>query len=169
MGRLFDAVSSLLGLRHRVSFEAQAVIELEAAAERALAGGIGAETFPRFCVHNGGIMDPAPVLRWLADGVLEQRPVPELALAFHHAVADVVLHACLLAGTPRNITLVGLTGGVFQNTVLLRACRDRLRWAGFEVISHHVVPPNDGGIALGQAAVAAFALTSANTRPDRES
>ena len=168
MGRLFDAVSSLLGLRHRVSFEAQAAIELEAAAERALSGGAGGETFPRFCVRAGGIMDPTPVLRWLAEGVRGQRPVPELALAFHRSVADVVLRSCLMAALPRSITLVGLTGGVFQNTVLLRACRERLRWAGFDVVSHHVVPPNDGGLALGQAAVAALALTKSSIRPDKE-
>ncbi len=169
MGRLFDAVSSLLGVRHQVSFEAQAAIELEAAAERALTTGGGAETFPRFCVRRGGVMDAAPVLGQLAEGVRAQRPVDELALAFHHAVADVVLRACLLAAVPRGISVVGLTGGVFQNAVLLRLCRQRLRWAGFDVISHHVVPPNDGGLALGQAAVAALTLSKSSTRADKES
>ena len=113
-------------------------------------------------------MDPTPVLSWLAEGVREQRPVPELALAFHRSVADVVLRSCLMAALPRSITLVGLTGGVFQNTVLLRACRERLRWAGFDVVSHHVVPPNDGGLSLGQLAVAAGRDALPATTRDKE-
>jgi hydrogenase maturation protein HypF len=147
MGRLFDAVSALLGVRQAISYEAQAAIELEALAASA------AGDLPRlaFTVH-GGLLDPAPVLLGLIDGLRTGVPVPALACAFHNAVADAVVR---VASTVDALT-VGLTGGVFQNVLLLRRCRDRLRAAGFEVLIHRVVPSNDGGLALGQAVITAL-------------
>jgi hydrogenase maturation protein HypF len=148
MGRLFDAVASLLGVRHRIDYEGQAAIELEALAESA------AEA-PRpslpLTVRADGVIDPATMVQTMVGALYAgTRPAP-LAAAFHEAVADAVAEVvCLVAGEVR---LVGLTGGVFQNVLLLRACRKRLRLAGFEVLTHHTVPPNDGGLALGQAAI----------------
>ncbi|MCV7197088.1 carbamoyltransferase HypF [Mycobacterium angelicum] len=146
MGRLFDAVSSLLGVRHRIDYEGQAAIELEALAETASAG------IPlRFGVGADGVIDPRPLVRELVSGLRAGAQPAALAAGFHQAVAVAVADAVeLVAGQVR---LVGLTGGVFQNVLLLRLCRKQLQLAGFEVLTHHLVPPNDGGLALGQAAV----------------
>ncbi|OBH03990.1 carbamoyltransferase HypF [Mycobacterium sp. E1747] len=149
VGRLFDAVASLLGVRHRIDYEGQAAIELEALAESA-----GAPAGPplSLTVRADGVIDPAAMVRALVSALRAgARPAP-LAAAFHRAVAVAVVEVVgRVAGTTR---LVGLTGGVFQNVLLLKACRQRLQLAGFEVLTHHTVPPNDGGLALGQAAIA---------------
>ena len=146
MGRLFDAVSSLLGVRHRIDYEGQAAIELEALAERACAGA------PlRLTVQHNGVLDPCGLIRALVSALRAGADPASLAAGFHTAVADGVTEAVtLVAGSVR---LVGLTGGVFQNVLLLRACRKRLQQKGFEVLTHRLVPPNDGGLALGQAAI----------------
>ncbi|OBF74715.1 carbamoyltransferase HypF [Mycobacterium sp. 852002-51613_SCH5001154] len=148
MGRLFDAVASLLGVRHRIDYEGQAAIELEALAQSA---GTNAGPSLPLMVGADGVIDPAPMVQTLVSALYTGTRPALLAAAFHEAVADAVAKVVgQVAGTTR---LVGLTGGVFQNVLLLRACRQRLRLAGFEVLTHHVVPPNDGGLALGQAAI----------------
>lgn len=146
MGRLFDAVSSLLGVRHRIDYEGQAAIELEALAETASAG------VPlRFGVGADGVIDPSLMMRELVSGLRAGAQPAALAAGFHQAVAVAVADAVeRVAGDGQ---LVGLTGGVFQNALLLRLCRKQLQLAGFEVLTHHLVPPNDGGLALGQAAI----------------
>jgi hydrogenase maturation protein HypF len=150
MGRLFDAVASLLGVRHRIDYEGQAAIELEALAGSVDDPGRQGPSLP-LAVRPGGVLDPATMVQTMVSALYAGTPPAVLALSFHHAVADAVAEVVRrVAGTVR---LVGLTGGVFQNVLLLRACRDRLDEAGFEVLTHHTVPPNDGGLALGQAAV----------------
>jgi len=159
MGRLFDAVSSLLGVRHRIGYEGQAAIELEA-----LAGTAAAEAplSPRLTVGSDGVLDPGPLLHALVAGLRAGVPVAALAAAFHEAVAVAVTEVVTRVGRRSGVRLAGLSGGVFQNVLLLRECRDRLRAAGFEVLTHRIVPPNDGGLALGQAAVAALEANSAD-------
>ncbi|KLO47127.1 hydrogenase maturation protein HypF [Mycobacterium nebraskense] len=148
MGRLFDAVASLLGVRHRIDYEGQAAIELEALAESA--GAVAGPSLP-LMVGADGVIDPAPMVQTLVSALYAGTRPALLAAAFHHAVADAVAKAVgQVAGA---IRLVGLTGGVFQNVLLLNACRQRLRLAGFEVLTHRAVPANDGGLALGQAAI----------------
>jgi hydrogenase maturation protein HypF len=151
MGRLFDAVASLLGVRHRIDYEGQAAIELEALAESALDDPNGMDPSLPLAVRADGVIDPATMVQTLVAALYAgTRPAP-LAAAFHGAVADAV--AKVVSRVAGEVRLVGLTGGVFQNVLLLRACRKRLRLAGFEVLTHHSVPPNDGGLALGQAAI----------------
>lgn len=147
MGRLFDAVASLLGVRHAVTYEGQAAIELEALAVESAVPGIRMGGVD-------GVLDPAPLLRGLVDGLRAGVPRAELAWTFHDAVA--IVTAEMVTQVSDGVRLVGLTGGVFQNVLLLRLARRRLQEAGFTVLVHRVVPPNDGGLALGQAAVSAM-------------
>lgn len=146
MGRLFDAVASLLGVRHRIDYEAQAAIELEVLAESA-----DEPSELRLEVRDDGVIDPLGMIRAMVSAMRAGVGSAELAAGFHQAVAAAVAEVVgLVAG---DLRLVGLTGGVFQNALLLYACRQRLQQTGFEVLTHHTVPPNDGGLALGQAAV----------------
>ncbi|OBF79170.1 carbamoyltransferase HypF [Mycobacterium sp. 852002-51163_SCH5372311] len=151
MGRLFDAVASLLGVRHRIDYEGQAAIELEALADSA--GDDPEHPLPSLplTVRPDGVIDPATMTRALVSALKSGAQPASLAAAFHEAVADAV--AAVVRQVAGAVRLVGLTGGVFQNVLLLRACRERLQRAGFEVLTHHLVPPNDGGLALGQAAI----------------
>jgi hydrogenase maturation protein HypF len=160
MGRLFDAVASLLGVRQRIDYEGQAAIELEALAE-----SMGDTAGPklRLAVRPDGVIEPAGMWRVMVSSLRAGVPPAVLAAEFHRAVAGAVTEAVRKVAGP--VQLVGLTGGVFQNVLLLRGCRQRLQQAGFEVLTHHAVPPNDGGLALGQAAISALtALEEAELR-----
>jgi hydrogenase maturation protein HypF len=147
MGRLFDAVASLLGVRHRIDYEAQAAIELEVLADSASSPAVELH----MDVRTDGVIDPAGMVRAMVSALRAGAEPAALAAGFHRAVADAVLRVVSLVAD--EVRMVGLTGGVFQNVLLLRECRHRLQQAGFEVLIHHAVPPNDGGLALGQAAV----------------
>jgi len=151
MGRLFDAVASLLGVRHRIDYEGQAAIELEALAESADLNLDGIGPSLPLTVRADGVIDPATMVQALVAALYAGTQPAPLAAAFHEAVVDAV--AKVVSRVAGGVRLVGLTGGVFQNVLLLRACRQRLQLAGFEVLTHHTVPPNDGGLALGQAAI----------------
>lgn len=148
VGRLFDAVASLLGVRHRIDYEGQAAVELEALAESAL--GDPGPSLP-LIVRADGVIDPSTMVQTMVAALYAGTRPALLAAAFHEALADAV--ATVVGRVAGEVRLVGLTGGVFQNVLLLRACRTRLRRNGFEVLTHHTVPPNDGGLALGQAAI----------------
>ncbi|MEZ0353504.1 carbamoyltransferase HypF [Mycobacterium sp. pR1184] len=147
MGRLFDAIASLLGVRHRIDYEGQAAIELEALAERAAGNG---PVLP-LTVRADGVIDPASCVQAAVLALYAGTPPALLAAAFHRAVAIAVAQVVAQVAGP--IRLVGLTGGVFQNVLLSRMCRELLQRNGFEVLTHRTVAPNDGGLALGQAAI----------------
>jgi hydrogenase maturation protein HypF len=163
MGRLFDAVASLLDVRHRTDYEGQAAIELEVLASSLDHPPAGPAPL-RLRVGSDGVLDPAAMVATMAAALREGAPAAPLAAAFHHAVAVAVAEVVdQVAGRTR---LVGLTGGVFQNLLLLQGCRRLLEQAGFTVLTHQTVPPNDGGLALGQAAVATLRALDASTKAE---
>ncbi|MGA5895987.1 carbamoyltransferase HypF [Streptomyces venetus] len=151
MGRLFDAVSSLVGVCHRAGYEAQAALELEAAASSAREDGASGYTFG----FADGVFDPAPVLGALVADLRRGTPAPVLAARFHRAVARAVAEACRRARQDTGLATVALSGGVFANALLEEECARLLSEDGFAVLRHGEVPPNDGGLALGQLVVAA--------------
>ncbi|MFJ9825041.1 carbamoyltransferase HypF [Streptomyces sp. NPDC101160] len=162
MGRLFDAVASLAGIRHLAGHEAQAAVELEAAALRAPAAQDDARYAFRLTAPRPGrplSADAAPLLAAVADDVRGGTPPALVAARFHHAVARLVHTICAAARSELGVEAVALTGGVFANTVLASACDRALRQDGFTVLRHRLVPPNDGGLALGQLVVAARVTT----------
>ncbi|MFF3336309.1 carbamoyltransferase HypF [Streptomyces sp. NPDC002888] len=148
MGRLFDAVSSLVGICHRARYEAQAAIELEAAAVLAWPEETGAYAF------TAGL-DPGPVLGAVVADLRRGVPVPVIAARFHRAVASAVADVCRAARRETGAEVAALSGGVFANTLLDAECAALLAADGFTVLRHRRVPPNDGGLALGQLVVAA--------------
>ncbi|NNC81570.1 MAG: carbamoyltransferase HypF [Acidimicrobiales bacterium] len=150
MGRLFDAVASLLDLRHRITYEAHAAIDLEVLADEATECAD-----LHFELDADGTLDPAPLLQGLVDGLAAGVDRAALAAGFHIAVVEAMVTCAVRIRTESSINVVGLTGGVFQNVLLAHSAMVRLRELGFVVLTHRVVPPNDGGIALGQLLVAA--------------
>ena len=154
-GRLFDGVASLLGLRDRVTFEGQAAMELEALAER------DSDRIYRADVINTGgtmVVRTSDVIRGVVDDLLAAVPASRIAARFHATLVDIIVRVCAEARQQASISTVALSGGVFQNAWLLTATVDALEARGFTVYTHRRVPTNDGGLALGQAAVAARRL-----------
>jgi hydrogenase maturation protein HypF len=147
MGRLFDVVSSLAGVCHRARYEAQAAIELEAAAVLAWPEKTGAYSF-------GGDLDPGPVLAAIVADLRQGVPVPVIAARFHRGVAAAVTQVCRAARRETGADVAALSGGVFANALLDAACAALLEADGFTVLRHRRVPPNDGGLALGQLVAA---------------
>jgi len=148
-GRLFDAVSSLLGICHRATYEGQAGSELEAAAATD-------ETDAYVFACSGEVIDPAPVLLALVEDLRRGIATPVISARFHRGVATMTVEVCRRLATAHGMTRVALTGGVWQNRLLLELTVPRLSEAGLDVLVHEQVPANDGGLALGQAAVASI-------------
>jgi len=145
-GRLLDAVAALLGLRETVTYEGQAAIELEH-----LAGSVAAE--PYAVRQTGGALRGADLIRAAHDDLDAGRPPAGIAAAVHEGLAAAFAAACAAAGVPGESVV--LSGGCLQNERLATSLRRRLEDLGFGVLTHRLVPPNDGGISYGQAAVAA--------------
>ncbi len=154
IGRLFDAVASLIGVRHEVTYEAQAAMELEALA----AGAIDTVDPNRYAFE---IQRSSPIeigcsglIQRICEDLYQGVHQRVIAALFHHAVANMVLDVCEIIRDQTGINMVGLTGGVFQNVLLSELVQARLAENAFDVLTHSIVPPNDGGLALGQAIVA---------------
>ena len=162
VGRLFDAVASLLDVCQVADFEAQAATALEAVATAGVGTPVeptrlGGEAFVDATTPAGQplVLDPRP---WIARAVADHAtgvPAPIAARRFHTALAESVVATAERIRRDRGVATVGLTGGVFANALMTSDCRHGLESRGFTVLTHRVVPPNDGGLALGQVAVAA--------------
>lgn len=166
VGRLFDVVSALLGIRPRISYEAQAAIELEAVATAWSLTDPGDPVSLRLPVVDL-VLEPEPLIIDLVAAVRAGRPTGALALAFHDALATATATAASAVARARGVTVVGLTGGVFVNRLLLARVTHLLEAAGLEVLTHRTVPPNDGGLALGQVALGVRRLTRAAAERSR--
>jgi hydrogenase maturation protein HypF len=153
MGRLFDAVAGLLGVCHVVTYEGQAAVELEHLARRGRPAPLG------FGV-SAGVLDPAPLVAGLVEGLRAGSRVADLAAGFHAAVTSATAQAVRESAAAAGIRTVGLTGGVFVNRLLREGLRQELTDNGFDVLTHAVLPCNDGGLALGQAVIAAALMGS---------
>lgn len=156
MGRLFDAVAALAGVRQTVTYEAQAAIEFEALAAPEVVSDPYRFAFDLAPGAAALEFDPAPLIQTVAADVATGVPSAIISARFHEAVADLILSLSLHLRQTEGLTVVALSGGVFQNVTLLGLAVARLQAAGFEVLTHRQVPPNDGGLALGQAVIAGF-------------
>jgi hydrogenase maturation protein HypF len=155
-GRLFDAVAAALGLDGAVSsYEGQAAIALEASAARAMDAVGDGYPFARATGPCGDILDPAPLWGALFDDLARGRPPEEIAAAFHAGLATAIAAMALDLARRHGLATVALSGGVFQNRLLLESATRRLQGAGMQVLLQRRVPANDGGLSLGQATVAA--------------
>lgn len=156
-GRLFDAVAALLGLRRQVSYEGQAAIELEALAEESDVEGI----YPFSLTGRDGsfAVDFRLAIRALVADLAAGESPAALARAFHNTVAAAVAEGCGRIRARDGVDRVVLSGGVFQNKLLTEMVLQLLEQDGFTVFTHRLVPPNDGGLALGQAMIAGLRVT----------
>jgi hydrogenase maturation protein HypF len=155
MGRLFDAVAALCGVRLQVNYEGQAAAELEALCDPAERGSYA---MPLLRERGELILDPRPTVREVARDVERGLSAARIAARFHNAVATATSCACIALAGERDVGTVALSGGCFQNRVLLESVAASLRRAGLRVLVPERLPPNDGGISYGQVAVAAALL-----------
>ena len=145
IGRLFDATAALLGIRQIISYEGQAAIELEALADPTETG-----TYP-LDVSPENIINMRPLISGLLKDFQQGQKISILSARFHNTLAALVLELAQRARQEHSLDRVALSGGVWQNMSLLTKSVHNLSRAGFQVLTHHHVPPNDGGISLGQA------------------
>jgi hydrogenase maturation protein HypF len=155
-GRLFDAVSALAGVRGEIDYEAQAAIELEMRAYEEV-GESGSYPFTIIEENGVSIIKLHDLFVAIISDLWGNTPQARIAAKFHNTVARMIVELCRIIYSKTGIKQVALSGGVFQNRLLLRLTTSALQKEGFDVLTHHLVPTNDGGISLGQAVVANFA------------
>jgi hydrogenase maturation protein HypF len=157
-GRLFDAVAALAGVRDRVSYEGQAAVELEWLAMGSPAAGV----YPfEVTEQTPLVVDTRPLIGAVANEVRKGVSAAVIARRFHSTVVEIIAAVCGRLRRDTGLEAVVLSGGVFLNALLTQEVSARLRGEGFRVYRHRLVPPNDGGLSLGQLAVAAARLSAA--------
>lgn len=156
MGRLFDAVAALIGVLQIVTYEAQGAIWLEAQVDEHETGSypfaVQTPTDPK----APRLIDSTPMLKAVIADLRNKVAIPLISARFHNGIADMIQVICEAARDATGIRQAVLSGGVFQNATLYRKTIPRLEEIGLKVYTHQLVPPNDGGLALGQAAIAAY-------------
>ena len=155
MGRFFDAVSSLLSVRDEAHYEGQAAIELEMIADHGMK-----EEYP-FHIHKDEMpmaIDPLEMIRGIVCDLTDGMPSSKISGKFHKTIARLIVETCETIRSKEKLNRVVLSGGVFQNNFLLSLVTEGLKRSGFDVYTHHLVPPNDGGVSLGQAVIAHMRL-----------
>jgi hydrogenase maturation protein HypF len=164
VGRLFDGVAALAGVRDRVSYEGQAAMELEWLAEQLPASDVAAFDFD--ILENAQndsplLIDTRPLFTEAAAGLRGGCPAAKIARRFHSTLVEIVARVCCRLRQRSGLDVVVLSGGVFQNALLSTEVIARLECSGFRVHRHRRVPPGDGGLSLGQLALAAAGMPSA--------
>ena len=147
MGRLFDAVSSIVGIRHTVTYEAQAAIDLENCCDK---DEIGVYSYS----FEDGVINTRFMIREVVEDWRRREKKSIISAKFHNTIARLCLDASLDIRAKTGVTTVALSGGVWQNITLLQKTKPLLEESGFSVLVHNQVPSNDGGISLGQLMVA---------------
>ncbi len=155
MGRLFDAISSLLSIRDEVNYEGQAAIELEMIADREIK-----ETYPFYLLKEESpfVIDSTEVIKGVVGDLTEGVSNSKISGKFHRTIARMIVETCEFMRSSENLNRVVLSGGVFQNIFFLSLVVEGLKHSSFDVYTHHLVPTNDGGISLGQAVIAHMRL-----------
>jgi hydrogenase maturation protein HypF len=156
MGRLFDAVAALIGVRGVIQYEAQAAIDLETCASEAADED---KSYPFFIVEQNGvsIIKVRDLLGAIINDWRHKISQAVIAARFHHTIARMIQEICQAISKKTGIREVALSGGVFQNRLLSDKARMLVESAGLRVYTHHQVPCNDGGVSLGQVVIANFA------------
>jgi hydrogenase maturation protein HypF len=156
-GRLFDAVSALAGVRGEVDYEAQAAIELEMLADE---DEKASASYPFSIAEEDSsrVVKLGALVAAVTDDVRQGVPASDISTKFHWTMAGMIIEMCRAISRDTGVKVVALSGGVFQNRLLFKLAVHGLREEGFEVLAHRLVPCNDGGISLGQAAIANFAM-----------
>jgi hydrogenase maturation protein HypF len=155
MGRLFDAVAALAGVRTVVTYEAQAAIELETLS-KAERSPVAPYPFDIEETGSGMLIRLKELLSSVIDDTRRNKSPAEIGARFHQSVAEMSIQVCIKASEKTGLREVALSGGVWQNQLLLNLVRDGLEQGGFKVYFHQQTPTNDGGLALGQAVIANF-------------
>lgn len=152
MGRLFDGVASIIGLKHHVSYHAQSAVMLEQVASRSCENS----GYP-FSIKDG-VIDFRPMIKKIVEDKKAGVPAEAIAKKFHNTIIEIIISLSESLRNELGINKVALSGGVFQNAILLSGAFSKLKEKGFTPLVHQIVPPNDGGISLGQATVVANRL-----------
>jgi hydrogenase maturation protein HypF len=157
LGRVFDGIAAILGTRQAVSFEGQAAMELET-----LVTGRTKKSYPFEIIQDGDriVLDLRPLVRAIAEERIKGKAPTAIAAAFHRTITGALVAMTVAIREQTGLGKAVLSGGCFQNRVLLEGTVRDLERAGFEVYTHHLLPANDGCIALGQAVVAAARLAA---------